>query len=240
MDHGAMCSMNVCNPFPSTPLTLLTASQMLFTWDTTVTQNPSRPRVRQKSDSFCFQNLCVVFRSWRVTGSVSLVATLLVIVLLTAGYEAVRELARRYESGGQRDFEASPSMFFPSHFINPPTPPAPVPLSSNTTSLSILLYFCNSEIAILSLFLPLRPFRCLFSSFFVSKNSATKAKTLSLNPAKKTKATTTPPLLLPQNTAHYYGQQQDSMPRDDKKPNPSEPLCTPSRSSTASSSCCFS
>lgn len=51
--------------------------QMLFTWDTT--------------------NLCVVFRSWRITGPGSLVWSLLAIMALTAGYEAVREAARRYE-----------------------------------------------------------------------------------------------------------------------------------------------
>jgi solute carrier family 31 (copper transporter), member 1 len=45
------------------------------------------------------QNLCLVFRSWRVTSTLSLLASLLAVVLLTAGYEAVRALARRYEKG---------------------------------------------------------------------------------------------------------------------------------------------
>jgi hypothetical protein len=51
---------------------------MLFTWDTT--------------------DLCIVFRGWRITGTGSLIVSLLAIILLTAGYEAVREASRRYEA----------------------------------------------------------------------------------------------------------------------------------------------
>lgn len=51
---------------------------MLFTWDTT--------------------NLCIIFRGWRIDGTLSLILSLLAIVLLTAGYEAVREMSRRYEA----------------------------------------------------------------------------------------------------------------------------------------------
>lgn len=43
------------------------------------------------------ENLCIVFRQWRVTSTFSLVLSLLAIVLLTAGYECVREISRRYE-----------------------------------------------------------------------------------------------------------------------------------------------
>jgi len=50
---------------------------MLFTWDT--------------------HNLCIVFRQWRITGTVSLLVSLAAIALLTAGYECVREISRRYE-----------------------------------------------------------------------------------------------------------------------------------------------
>jgi copper transporter 1 len=50
---------------------------MLFTWDTT--------------------DLCIVFPSWRISGIGSLIFSLLAIVLLTAGYEAIREASRRYE-----------------------------------------------------------------------------------------------------------------------------------------------
>ncbi|KAF2270695.1 Ctr copper transporter [Lojkania enalia] len=50
---------------------------MLFTWDA--------------------QDLCIVFRGWHVSGTGSLIFSLLAIVLLTAGYEAVREISRRYD-----------------------------------------------------------------------------------------------------------------------------------------------
>ncbi|KAL2398467.1 hypothetical protein ABEF94_000007, partial [Exophiala dermatitidis] len=43
------------------------------------------------------KNLCIIFRQWRVTGTLSLILSLLAIVLLTAGYECVREISRRYE-----------------------------------------------------------------------------------------------------------------------------------------------
>jgi hypothetical protein len=51
---------------------------MLFTWST--------------------QDLCIVFRGWHVHDTFSLIWTLLAIVALTAGYEGVRELSRRYET----------------------------------------------------------------------------------------------------------------------------------------------
>ncbi|KAI1756987.1 Ctr copper transporter family-domain-containing protein [Xylaria castorea] len=50
---------------------------MLFTWDTT--------------------NLCIVFRQWHVTGTASLIFSLLAIVAICAGYEALREGTRKYE-----------------------------------------------------------------------------------------------------------------------------------------------
>ncbi|OJJ79859.1 low-affinity Cu transporter [Aspergillus glaucus CBS 516.65] len=52
---------------------------MLFTWST--------------------KNLCIIFPQWRVTGPFSLFVSLVVIVLLTAGYEGVRRITRRYEAG---------------------------------------------------------------------------------------------------------------------------------------------
>jgi copper transporter 1 len=51
---------------------------MLFTWDTT--------------------DLCIVFPSWHISGTGSLIFSLLAIILLTAGYEAIREVSRRYEA----------------------------------------------------------------------------------------------------------------------------------------------
>jgi len=60
---------------------------MLFTWDTT--------------------NLCIVFEGWRVNGTASLIWSLLGVILLTAGYELVREASRRYEAGLQRKVKAA-------------------------------------------------------------------------------------------------------------------------------------
>jgi len=62
---------------------------MLFTWDTT--------------------DLCIVFRSWHVSNTFTLLLYLILVVLLCAGYEAVRELSRRYEATVVRRVEASPN-----------------------------------------------------------------------------------------------------------------------------------
>jgi copper transporter 1 len=51
---------------------------MLFTWST--------------------ENLCIVFRSWHVRNTFTLLLSLVLIIVLCAGYEAVRELSRRYET----------------------------------------------------------------------------------------------------------------------------------------------
>ncbi|KAM0280387.1 hypothetical protein ACHAQH_004100 [Verticillium albo-atrum] len=51
---------------------------MLFTWDT--------------------NNLCIVFRQWRIDSTLSLIFSLLLVVALTAGYEALRAASRRYET----------------------------------------------------------------------------------------------------------------------------------------------
>ena len=51
---------------------------MLFTWST--------------------KDLCIVFHGWHITNTASLVFSVLAIVALTAGYEAVREISRRYDS----------------------------------------------------------------------------------------------------------------------------------------------
>jgi copper transporter 1 len=64
---------------------------MLFTWDTT--------------------NLCIVFPSWRVTGTLSLIVSLLAVVALTAGYEAIREVSRRYEEKLEKNVREAPRKF---------------------------------------------------------------------------------------------------------------------------------
>jgi len=62
---------------------------MLFTWDTT--------------------DLCIVFRSWHVSNNFTLIIYLLLVVALCAGYEAVRELSRRYEAAVIRRVEGAPT-----------------------------------------------------------------------------------------------------------------------------------
>ncbi|KAG9685126.1 Ctr copper transporter, partial [Aureobasidium melanogenum] len=61
---------------------------MLFTWDT--------------------NNLCIVFKSWRITSTMSLIWSLVGVMLLTAGYELVREISRRYEAKVQREIDDMP------------------------------------------------------------------------------------------------------------------------------------
>ena len=62
---------------------------MLFTWDTT--------------------NLCVVFRWWHVRTTPGLVFSLLAIVALAAGYEALRAASRRHEIAVADYVDSQPS-----------------------------------------------------------------------------------------------------------------------------------
>lgn len=71
---------------------------MLFTWDTT--------------------NLCIVFQSWRITNAWSLIYSLVLVALLTAGYEAVREASRRYDEGLALRLQNMPRKFFFSFFFS--------------------------------------------------------------------------------------------------------------------------
>jgi copper transporter 1 len=100
MDHGNMCNMNVSlHPLHHLPKAYKSTKtdsrgiQMLFTWDT--------------------QNLCIVFKSWRVTSTMSLFWSLLGVMVLTAGYELIREVSRRYEAKVQREIDDMPSKFSP-------------------------------------------------------------------------------------------------------------------------------
>lgn len=72
---------------------------MLFTWDTT--------------------NLCIVFGSWHIRSTASLIFSLLAVVLIGMGYEALRAGSRRYEVVMNERIETYPSMFpfsFPLSF----------------------------------------------------------------------------------------------------------------------------
>ncbi|OTA92032.1 hypothetical protein M434DRAFT_22079 [Hypoxylon sp. CO27-5] len=80
MGHGDMGHGNM--PMP------MCSMNMLFTWDTT--------------------NLCIVFRQWHIRGTTSLVFSLLAIIAISAGYEALREGIRRYESWVAAKQDAAP------------------------------------------------------------------------------------------------------------------------------------
>ena len=62
---------------------------MLFTWDT--------------------RNLCIVFRQWHIRSTASLVVSLIAVVLLAMGYEALRSLSRTYEASLAKRITALPS-----------------------------------------------------------------------------------------------------------------------------------
>lgn len=62
---------------------------MLFTWDTT--------------------NLCIIFRWWHISSTLTLLISLAAVAVLTAGYELVRELSRRYELSSAEYMNSLPS-----------------------------------------------------------------------------------------------------------------------------------
>jgi hypothetical protein len=79
---------------------------MLFTWD--------------------YKNVCVVFRQWQITSPLSLFFTLVAVVGIVAGYEALREGIRRYEAWTSKRLETAPREYFHSlpsfaSFEPPPT-----------------------------------------------------------------------------------------------------------------------
>jgi solute carrier family 31 (copper transporter), member 1 len=65
--------------------------------------------------TWSFDNLCIVFRQWRVTGPLSLILSLFAVALLTAGYECVRQISKTYEQSHNARMNAfmdrGPSMF---------------------------------------------------------------------------------------------------------------------------------
>lgn len=62
---------------------------MLFTWDT--------------------DNLCIIFRWWHIHSTTGLIFSLLAVVALTAGYEAIRSSSRTYEAWIAKRQEETPS-----------------------------------------------------------------------------------------------------------------------------------
>ena len=81
---------------------------MLFTWDTT--------------------NLCIVFRSWHIRSTASLLLSLIAVVFLAMGYEGIRALSRAYEARIDAKNASLPSMY-----PYPPSPPSSSPLPSRLT-----------------------------------------------------------------------------------------------------------
>ncbi|KAI1489264.1 CTR2 short splice variant [Biscogniauxia mediterranea] len=82
--HGGHGDMDHGMPMP------MCSMNMLFTWDTT--------------------NLCIIFRFWHIRGPASLVFSLLAIVAICAGYEALREGTRRYETWIGQAPDAAPNL----------------------------------------------------------------------------------------------------------------------------------
>jgi copper transporter 1 len=75
---------------------------MLFTWNT--------------------NNLCIVFRQWHVRSTTSLFFSLVAVVLLAVGYEALRSLSRRYEEALDNRVRTAPSKLS-SYLLLPPSRP---------------------------------------------------------------------------------------------------------------------
>ncbi|MCJ1409199.1 hypothetical protein MMC19_003277 [Ptychographa xylographoides] len=78
MDHGGM----------DMPSEAMCNMNMLFTWDTT--------------------NLCIIFHWWHVKSTLTLLISLVAVALLTAGYEGVREMSRRYEASSAEYMNSLP------------------------------------------------------------------------------------------------------------------------------------
>jgi len=80
---------------------------MLFTWD--------------------YRNVCVVFRQWQITSPLSLFFSLLGVVALVAGYEAMREGIRQFEARTNKRLDAVPRKFSILILIHSAFPPLPNP-----------------------------------------------------------------------------------------------------------------
>ncbi|KAK9421901.1 putative Copper transport protein [Seiridium unicorne] len=87
MDHGGMDHGNTGHGGHG-GMTDMCNMNMLFTWDPT--------------------NLCIIFRGWHIRGTASLIFSLLAIVAIGVGYEALREATRRYEAWVNQRQETAP------------------------------------------------------------------------------------------------------------------------------------
>ncbi|KAM0819600.1 putative Copper transport protein [Seiridium cardinale] len=87
MDHGGMDHGDTGHGGHG-GMTDMCNMNMLFTWDPT--------------------NLCIIFRGWHIRGTASLIFSLLAIVAIGVGYEALREATRRYEAWVNQRQETAP------------------------------------------------------------------------------------------------------------------------------------
>ncbi|TVY23275.1 Copper transport protein [Lachnellula hyalina] len=87
MDHSGMDHSGMDHGGHAMPA--MCSMNMLFTWDT--------------------NNLCLIFRWWHVQTTPGLILSLLAVVALTAAYEFLRSLSRRYEAFAAEKAEESPN-----------------------------------------------------------------------------------------------------------------------------------
>lgn len=85
MDHGDMGHGGHDMPAHGE----MCSMSMLFTWDTT--------------------NLCIVFKQWHIRSTPGLLFSLVAVVLIGMGYEALRAGTRRYEVIMDRRLDSTPS-----------------------------------------------------------------------------------------------------------------------------------
>ena len=88
-----------------------------------------------------YKNLCIVSSQWHIHTVFDLIASLIAVVLLGMGYEALRAGSRKYELAVARRVDAAPSKSS-SPSASPPTPL----LSTPSPVFTIPVYPCVSFI----------------------------------------------------------------------------------------------
>ncbi|PCD19482.1 hypothetical protein FGRA07_05231 [Fusarium graminearum] len=89
MDHSGMDHGDMDHGHGGGGMTDMCSMNMLFTWDT--------------------NNLCIVFRQWHVRSTTSLLFSLIAVIILAIGYEALRSVSRRYEQSLDNRVRSVPS-----------------------------------------------------------------------------------------------------------------------------------
>lgn len=119
---------------------------MLFTWDT--------------------KNLCLIFRWWHIRTTPGLFLSLLAVVAVTAGYEALRQASRRYESWVEKKQDEVPSKL-PKHPVSLLPPLLPNSALPEIQTMQITIFFTFAF-----LFLFVCPLVCLFACQFPLQSPA--------------------------------------------------------------------